>query len=108
LPITFPPWCLPHSVPMTPPLLSGMEGPSIGAFCLLNFLRSVGCITGILDFLANSHLNCCLFFLSPQKGCLYAGAVRWNLISQIRLEPVIGQWFIFLLYFHIQINKVTC
>jgi hypothetical protein len=50
-----------HSLPLPPfiipfPLLSGIEVSSLGPFCLLNFLQSLGCILDILYFLANIHL----------------------------------------------------
>ena len=60
------PFPLPHShpgpsLPLTPviiffPLLSGTEASSLGPFCLLYLLQSVGFILGILCFLANIHL----------------------------------------------------
>jgi hypothetical protein len=56
---------LPPVVIISFPILSGVEAFSLGHFCLLHFLWSVGCILGILYFLANIYLSVIAYHTCP-------------------------------------------
>jgi hypothetical protein len=47
------------------PFLSGIEASSLGYFCLLPFLRSIGDILGIQYFLANTQLSVSAYHSCP-------------------------------------------
>jgi hypothetical protein len=70
------------SLPLPPviisfPLLNGIEASSLGPFCLLktDLLWSVGCILGILYFLANIHIS----------GSTYHAYSFWVWVTSLRM-----------------------
>lgn len=73
------------------PLPTGTEAPSLGLFCLLHFLRSVGCILDVLYFLANIHLSVRTYHACP----LGSGLPHWGyfLVSSICLQ---NSWCIYI------------